>query len=76
MHSLVLRVLDHRDNISRISISAISLIGSTSKTDLPKYPEKRFLKCPACHHHDFREGIAINHYECDGCGTGFQIWHA
>lgn len=76
MHNIVLRVVDHNDRLTKIAISSIAFVGSASKTDLPKTEEKRFLKCVRCKHHDFKDGIAINHYECADCGTGYQVWNA
>lgn len=76
MYPLHLRVLNQWERLTRYPISAIGFIGHGGVKKLPMYPEERFLKCPLCGHHDFIEGIAVNHYECDGCNTGYQVWPA
>ena len=70
-----LRVLDSSGGTELVDISSITLGEGRAPIELKPQEKKQFIKCPACEHHDWRDGIFATYYECDSCEKMVEVVH-
>lgn len=75
LHHMHLRVLDSFERVEHVHFDSVYSPTLNLRFRASPKPERRFLKCFDCEHHDWREGISMNHYECDSCGYEVQVTH-